>query len=54
MTVWTFKTSSDFRNELFPDIAIGGINDLGHIEKSLNGMEFHNGTGCLDAAIDQL
>ena len=39
MAVWTFKTSSDFGNEFFLDIALDGINGLDDVEESLSGME---------------
>ena len=53
MTFWTFKTSSDFGNELFLDIAIDGINGLDDVEESLSGMEFRLGTGCPDTSVTE-
>ena len=53
MTVWTFKTSSDFGNELFLDIALDGINGLDDVEESLRGMELRPGTGCPDASVTE-
>ena len=53
MTFWTFKTSSDFGNELFLDIAFDGINGLDDVEESLSGMEFRLGTGCPDTSVTE-
>lgn len=48
MTVWTFKTSSNFGNELFLDIALDGIKGLDDVEESLRSMEFRPGVGRLE------
>ena len=53
MTVRTFKTSSDFGNELFLDIALDGINGLDDVEESLSGMELRPGTGRPDATVTE-
>ena len=53
MTVWTFKSSSDFGNELFLNIALDGINGLDDVEESLSGMEFRLGTGCPDTSVTE-
>ena len=53
MTVRTFKTSSNFGNELFLDIALDGINGLDDVEESLRGMELRSGTGCPDASVTE-
>lgn len=53
MTVRTFKTSSDFGNEFFLDIALDGINGLDDVEESLSGMELRPGTGCPDASVTE-
>ena len=53
MTVWTFKTSSDFGNELFLDIPLDGVNRLDDVEESLSGMELRSGTGCPDASVTE-
>ena len=47
MTVRTFKTSSDFGNELFLDISLDGINGLDDVEEILSGMELRPGVGRL-------
>ena len=53
MTVRTFKTSSDFGNERFLDIALDGIESLDTIEESLSGMELCSGTGCPDTSVTE-
>ena len=53
MTVWTFKTSSDFGNEHFLDIDLDGINGLDDVEESLSGMELSSGTGCPDTSVTE-
>jgi hypothetical protein len=53
MTVRTFKTSSDFGNELFLDIALDGIDSFDDVEESLSGMELRPGTGCPDASVTE-
>ncbi len=53
MTVWTFKTSSDFGNEGFLDICLDGINRLDEVEDSLSSMELRFGAGCPDTSITE-
>ena len=53
MTFWTFKTSSDFGNELFLDIAIDGINGLDDVEESLSSIELSPGTGRPDTSVTE-
>ena len=54
MAVWTFKTSSDFRNELLFDIALDGSNSLNdNVEDSLSSMELRPGTGCPDTSVTE-
>lgn len=53
MAVWTFKTSSDFGNELLFDIALDGIDSFDDVEESLSGMELRPGTGCPDASVTE-
>ena len=53
MTVWTFKTSSDFGNELFLDIALDGVNNPDDIEDSLSSMELHPGTGSPNTSVTE-
>ena len=53
MTVRTFKTSSDFGNERFLDIALDGIESLDTIEESLSGMELCSGTGRPDTSVTE-
>ena len=53
MTVRTFKTSSDFGNELFLDIALDGINGLDDVEESLSSIELSPGTGCPDTSVTE-
>ena len=53
MTVWTFKTSSDFGNELFLDIATDGINGLDDVEESLSSIELSPGTGRPDTSVKE-
>ena len=52
MTVWTFKTSSDFGNELF-DIALDNINSFDNVEDSLSSMELRPGTGSPDTSVTE-
>ena len=51
MTVWTFKTSSDFGNDLFLDIALDGINCLDEVEESLSHIGLHPATVCPEISI---
>ena len=53
MTVRTFKTSSDFGNELFLDIALDGINGLDDVEESLSSIELSPGTGRPDTSVTE-
>ncbi len=53
MTVWTFKTSSDFGNELFFDTALDGSNSLDDIEDSLSSMKLRLGTGSPDTSVTE-
>ena len=53
MAVWTFKTSSDFRNELFLDIALNGIDSFSDVEESLSNMELRPGTGSPDTSVTE-
>ena len=53
MTVWTFKTFSDFGNERFLDISLDCINGLDDVEESLSSMELRPGTGCPDASVTE-
>ena len=53
MTVWTFKTFSDFGNEHFLDIDLDGINRLDEVEDSLSSMELHPGAGCPDTSVTE-
>ena len=53
MTVWTFKTSSDFGNKLLLDIALDCSNGLDDIEESLSGMELYPGTGSPDTSVTE-
>ena len=53
LTAWTFKTSSDFGNELLLDIALDNIDSFDDIEESLSSMELRSGTGCPDASVTE-
>ena len=53
MTVWTFKTSSVFGNELLLDIALDGSNSFDNVEDSLSSMELRPRTGSPDTSVTE-
>ena len=53
MTVWTFKTSSDFGNKLLLDIPLDSIDCFDDVEDRLSSMELRSGTGSPDTSVTE-